>query len=661
MKKENKYKYSFARRLARWVLLVLFIMMGALAYVTYELTTSLMVESSGDMFYNCIQSSGKSISNAMSEVSVAVRNNIIDVERNVNQPSQLQAIMERIVAENPRVRSCGISFIENYFPQKGRSYCPYAWRNDSLEVEGRPIENKEAVYLEAEWFHKAVETDSAYWSEPFFDSRDGVTPLVAYMYPIHDRQGRVVAILGADLSLDFMTQLLQDQDSLFQQRAMAIPVSEDGLYQSYILLRDGTYITHPDHWRILRGNFFTHIKDADTPGTAQKAIQKMSDGERSINETSNEVRVNRTKTYLFYAPLEGTNWIFVIALPMLSLDLMGIVVGFMMLMLTAAVLLITFLVCRLAIRRAAKPLIQLAATADKVAGGQFDTSLPDINSHDEIHLLRDSFENMQHSLTTYVEELKKTTAAKASIESELKIAHDIQMSMLPKTYPAFPERNDIDIFGQVKPAKAVGGDLYDFFIIDEKLFFCIGDVSGKGVPASLVMAVTRSLFRNISSYTRKPDQIMMALNEALSNNNETGMFVTLLLGVLDLESGQLSYTNAGHNPPLLLAGDDVDVLSCDANIPAGVMSGWQFTVQHLQLKTGDIVFLYTDGLNEAEDIHLNQFGMDRMLQMAKVTVRQPQLLIEAMTSAVEMFVGTAEQNDDLTMFAIQYTKSPAQQ
>ena len=367
--------------------------------------------------------------------------------------------------------------------------------------------------------------------------------------------------------------------------------------------------------------------------------------------------MNRANSYMFYSPIGSTDWILVFSVETFAIDIIGIVLGFAMLFIITFVLLVTFFVCRLTIQRVAKPLRQLAASADQMADGQFSATLPSINSHDEIHLLRDSFANMQRSLSSYVEELKNTTAAKASIESELKIAHDIQMSMLPKTYPAFPDRHDIDIYGLVLPAKAVGGDLYDFFIHDEKLFFCIGDVSGKGVPASLVMAVTRSLFRNISAYTQQPDQIAIALNDALSSNNDMGMFVTLFLGVVDLASGHLSYTNAGHNPPLLLTDDDVSVISCDANLPAGVMSGHQFTEQHLQLKSGDSIFLYTDGLNEAENASLQQFGMERVMQLAKVTVRKPLPLIEAMMSSVQLFVGDAEQSDDLTMLAIQYTNS----
>ena len=256
-----------------------------------------------------------------------------------------------------------------------------------------------------------------------------------------------------------------------------------------------------------------------------------------------------------------------------------------------------------------------------------------------------------------MEDLKTTTAAKASIENELEIAHGIQMSMLPKKYPAFPDRTDVDVYGQVTPAKAVGGDLYDFFIHDEKLFFCIGDVSGKGIPASLVMAVTCSLFRNIAAHTTKPEIIVTGLNEALCTNNETNMFVTVFAGVLDLKTGHLSYSNAGHDMPLLIDDNGVTILSCDPNVPAGVSADWTFTSQQLVLKEGATLFLYTDGLNEAEDVRHNQFGMKRMLDVANGASSRPEELVNTMKQAVEQFVGGADQSDDLTMFAIQYLKS----
>lgn len=666
-KSRKKYNHSFARRMTLWVMLVLFVMMCALAYFIYELAKGIVVDENASTFHSSMKTSGSNISDVMSDVEVAVRNNVFDVERSLGQPDQLPEIMRRIVEQNPWVRSCGVSFVENYYSQKGRSYCPYAREetSENLPDNSKPKAVASVVvddYLAADWFQEAVAADSAYWSKPFFDNTDGKTPLVAYMHPIHDQQGKLVAVLGADLSLDFMTHLLQKQDSLFHDDMWAIQMSGEGVFNSFVLSRDGTYITHPDQRRILKGNFYVHVKDADEPGLAEEAIDRMKNGLRSESETDKTLRVNWTKSYLFFMPLEGTDWNLVVAAPMQALDLIGIIAGYMMLLMMIVMLVVTFFVSQLAIGQVAKPLKQLAASADQMAGGRFDAVLPAMKSHDEIHLLRDSFENMQHSLTSYVEELKRTTAAKASMESELKIAHNIQMAMLPKTFPAYPERQDVDIYGQVMPAKAVGGDLYDFFIRDEKLFFYIGDVSGKGVPASLFMAVTCSLMHNISSYTQDADQIMQALNNAISSRNDTVMFVTFFLGVLDLKSGSLSYANGGHNPPLLLTGDDAEELSCDANVPVGVMEGWEFTVQQLQLKPGDTLFLYTDGLNEAEDCDYQQFGMDRI----KATIRQvcndktsqqgvdSQMLVSAMTDAVKRFAGDAEQSDDLTMLAIGY-------
>lgn len=654
MKKEKKF-HSFATRLSQWVMLVLFVMMSALAIFIYYITGSVLLESEASTIKNSMKSAERSISDMMSDVMVATDNNVFDIERNLSKPDEMQAIVERIVKQNKHIRSCGISFIENYYPSKGRQFCPYAWRSDSSEVQVQRLGDVVSDYLNSKWFKEVIAKDSAYWSDPFVDGHDGKTPLVAFLQPIHDQQGRVVAVMGADLSLDFMTEFLEEQDSLTED-AMLVAPTEIPL-RSYMLSQDGTYLTHPESWHIMKGNFFQHVKDYDgEEGMAKNAIKEMKEKKVSNSETDYMMMINRTPSYLFYAPVKGTDWILVVVAPRVVLDFMGLVVGLFMLVVVLVIIQVTFLVCRFVIKRSAKPLKVLADAADMVAQGHFDTQLPSIKHNDEIHQLRDSFENMQQSLATYVEDLKTTTAAKASIENELEIAHGIQMSMLPKIYPAFPDRNDIDIYGQVTPAKAVGGDLYDFFIHDEKLFFCIGDVSGKGVPASLVMAVTRSLFRNIAAHTAHPDRMVTALNEALSDNNETNMFVTLFVGVLDLSSGHLSYSNAGHDMPLLLTDDEVIVLSCDANVPAGVIPGWTFTCQQLEMKTGTMIFLYTDGLNEAEDIHHNQFGMERMQQTAMNATRTPQQFISIMREEVAKFVGDAEQSDDLTMLAIQYKK-----
>ena len=235
---------------------------------------------------------------------------------------------------------------------------------------------------------------------------------------------------------------------------------------------------------------------------------------------------------------------------------------------------------------------------------------------------------------------------RARMAGELQVATGIQMSMVPKTFPPFPERHDLDMFATIIPAKEVGGDLYDFFIRDEKLFFCIGDVSGKGVPASLVMAVTRTTFRNLSSTENSPGRIVRAMNDNLSVMNENNMFVTFFCGVLDMKTGHLLYCNAGHNAPVLL-NTTKSLLPVVSNIPLGIMEGADFKEQETDLYYDDALFLYTDGLTEAENAAHELFGEERMMEVFS-GLKGSRDHLEKMRKSVSEFVGEA------TMLIIHY-------
>lgn len=272
--------------------------------------------------------------------------------------------------------------------------------------------------------------------------------------------------------------------------------------------------------------------------------------------------------------------------------------------------------------------------------------------------------------------LMESTAKNQRMEGELRIASMIQTAMLPKVFPPFKDRSDLNIYGLVAPAKEVGGDLYDVYVRQEKLYFCIGDVSGKGVPAALVMAMTRSLFRNITVHEDQPAVIMRKMNRALVDQNAQNMFLTLFLGVLDCETGQLEYCNAGHNAPVIVKSEELRVKSKDAalqdvasayrlevvaNLPLGIEPEYEFTAQTTQLQYDDILFLYTDGLTEAENSQHEQFGEERMMRDSRLRIRDYRLgspweIVQGMKEAVEAFRGEAEQSDDLTMLAIRYQR-----
>lgn len=243
------------------------------------------------------------------------------------------------------------------------------------------------------------------------------------------------------------------------------------------------------------------------------------------------------------------------------------------------------------------------------------------------------------------------------MEGELHIASTMQMAMLPKVFPPFSDRPELNVYGIVNPAKEVGGDLYDFFVRNDKLFFCVGDVSGKGVPAALVMAMTHSLFRNVTAHEENPAAIVSEMNKALTEQNSENMFFTLFLGVLDCKTGRLDYCNAGHNAPVLMTNAKWQMLDVVANLPLGIETDYEYQAQATQMAYNDLLFLYTDGLTEAENGSYEQYGEQRMLQCLSVmTTSRPREIIERMQTSMEVFVDGAQQSDDLTMLAIRYQK-----
>ena len=257
-----------------------------------------------------------------------------------------------------------------------------------------------------------------------------------------------------------------------------------------------------------------------------------------------------------------------------------------------------------------------------------------------------------NELQTAYDQLRETTEAKERIESELIIARDIQMSMVPSV---FPDRPGVDLYACMQPAKEVGGDLYDYVLVDDYLYFCVGDVSGKGVPASLVMAQTTRLFRSLATQEKQPAQIMQCINTEMTDERVThGMFVTMFIGLLNLKTGRLVFCNAGHNPPVL-GGDEAGgtILEIEPNAPVGLWPELVYVEEEIACIKGRPLFVYTDGLTEAENADLQQFGEERMLETLRHTqFKNSQQVIETLRAEVEKHRNGEEPNDDLTMLCL---------
>ena len=318
-----------------------------------------------------------------------------------------------------------------------------------------------------------------------------------------------------------------------------------------------------------------------------------------------------------------------------------------------------FVFCTWAIYHMVKPLRQFAESAISIAEGDMDAALPEIQSKDELLQLRNAFDHMLHSLKQHISDLQATTASKERLQSELKIAHDIQMGMIPTS---FPQRQDLDLFASMTPAKEVGGDLYDFIIEGDELFFIIGDVAGKGVPASLYMAVTRTLFRNLAGNYQSAANIVREMNHAIASTNDSYVFVTLFVGVLDMKTHYLTYCNAAHNAPVLITPQgQCSLLEVETNLPVGIEDRYNYGEQQLDFPPGSALLLYTDGLTEAtyfsQDGSRKLFGEHRVLHDVEKNSRSSAVeIIDFLKQHVAVFADGTEQSDDLTMLFLRHGK-----
>ena len=567
-----------------------------------------------------------------------VASNMIEwlVMRHPDRPDSMFVYSEAALKENPEFFNCSIAFEPYFFEKYGRYFSAYSKRNgDSIRTMQGGSDSYQYFYMD--WYLMPKLLDKMCWTEPYMDldvATNTKEMLTSYCNPIVDKEGKFLGVVNIGLSLSWLSNTIS--------AVKPYPNS-----YSIMVGHGGTYFVHPDTTKLLNETIFTETMEReDTAQTALgHAMQRGEEGMRQLN-------VDGVDSYVFYKPLGQTGWSMAIVCP--ESDIFG---GFdrlrrtVMTIVTVGLLLMLFFFIRI-ITSELQPLRRLAQEAETIASGQFDTKLPDFKRTDEIGQLSHSFGNMQNSLVSYIEELKATTAQKASIESELNVASSIQMSMLPSV---FPNREGLDMYASMTPAKEVGGDLYGYLLIDDSLYFCLGDVSGKGVPASLFMAQVTRLFRTLANQQMPPAEICTRMNDALSGDeNPTNMFVTMFIGLVDLKTGHLSFCNAGHNPPIIGGGESHgDFLKMLTNFPIGVLPDLEFQGEEISSIKGRPLFIYTDGLNEAENMENDQFGDDHLLDILRNThFDSARQVIETLAAEVEHHRGGADPNDDLTMMCL---------
>lgn len=526
------------------------------------------------------------IEQMVARVETAIGNLHWTLEQSIVHQDSIYPVLHRLMMLNPDLVGCAIAFPPNYFKGTGYWYEPYVFRNGDV-LEDKQIGSANHDYFNTHWYTDAMASDHGLWTEPYIDSISSEGMVCSYVVPLCDASGRTVAVFAADVLLDWLGDICEQEASVY----------------TYLFSDAGRLMVCPDSSMVMRYTMeeVASLYNDTLAAHLHRAVLQDLQGAAVVD-------YNGEKSHIYYSPVGGhTGWSMLLLFPDKEIY-KGLhhVSRILIISMLLGLILLGFIMWR-------------------------------------------TFRSMRN--------LGEVRAEKERIGSELLIARNIQMGMLPKTFPPSPDCKEVTIYGSLEPAKEVGGDLYDFHVQNDHLLFCVGDVSGKGVPASLMMAVTRSLFRTVSYQTEQPDEIMKRINDSLSEMNENLLFVTFFVGILDLKTGHLSYSNAGHCAPVII-GSTLSTLKMDTNIPLGVMSGWDYTKQECHIDPGSIIFLYTDGLNEAQDAVYNQFGEKRMMaELEKMGAATPRQLIDHMSAEIHRFENGTEQSDDLTMLAIKYAKA----
>ena len=639
--------HSFAKRLTKRVMLtVLATMLASLTLVFSIVYYGVKAETRG-RYQTIMKLVSEKLENILSHEEVCARNVFAEIPNRLESPETVLRALENEMRLNSYIDGYFVAFEPGYFPQYEYWFEAYLHRND---LHARNIGSSKHDYFQRDWYKRGKNEEDGYWTDPYFDDWSEKDIVCTFAMPLYDRMGRKVGVCGADMSLKWLVKELNTiNEKSYNTGLVNIHLSSDFIFHTFIITNKGTYVAHPDEKRVMQENVMSYIDQNDEE--AVNAVNEMMAQKHGIASMT----IDGNYSTVYYMPIKSTDWEIAIAVPKKTFWLPAIFVLTLLIVVTLVGLWLVYKFSRSTIHQAVKPLSALSKSANEVSKGNFDTPLPELTYRDEIGDLRDSFASMQTSLAKYVIDMKQKAAQEAALNNELEVARNIQMSMVPREFPPYPQRDDIDIYGYLEPAKSIGGDLYDFFIRDEKLFFCIGDVSGKGIPAALVQSATHFMFRIMSQREDDPSRIVSNINDVFAAENDSSMFCTFFLGVLDLKTHVLEYCNAGHELPILVTSEATEI-RVKPNIAMGLYMERQYRKEQTELPSGSVLILYTDGLKEAIDSTEECYGRERILtSLQRVIIKgatEPSDYIRQLVNDVTLYVGDMPQADDLTLLAI---------
>jgi sigma-B regulation protein RsbU (phosphoserine phosphatase) len=631
-------------KLRLYILTGILIIYTSILLLNYYSTRKLLINSLKKDVTHLAQATVNEISGVLA-CAEKIPLNLAPILENVgNNEPKLRNSLEPIVLINKEVFGACVAFEPYSFNPDQYFFAPYYYRCGESACF-KMLGEQDYDYFDLDWYQIPKLLEKPLWSEPYFDKNGGNIIMSTFSAPFYKNVNGVKkfnGIVTVDLDLSWLRNIVDSMD-----------IIKNGF--AFLISKKGTFLTHPVDSLVMNESVYSLADAINSPQLRQI-------GKQMINGETAYARIDPfdvdKKALLYFTPLPNNNWSLGIIFPEKEL-FAGLDAQFrIMLFLGVVGVILLFIVITIISKNITRPLEKLAAIAGELGEGNFDVQLPAIKSKDEIGRLTHSFDVMKRELKVYIKNLEETTAAKNKIESELKIAHDIQQGIIPKTFPPFPDRDDVDIYAILDPAREVGGDLYDFFFLDKThLLFAVGDVSGKGVPASLFMAITRTLLRAKANLSYNVGEIMTNINLELCKDNENAMFVTFFVGILDLQSGEFEYCNAGHPFPYILRENgELHVIDQTHGMPVGLFDAGAYKQSKLFLTNKDSVVIYTDGVSEAFNEKRELMGTPKLEGILTGVAKEnsPKVITKTLLNETRKFVGNAEQSDDITILVMSY-------
>lgn len=560
--------------------------------------------------------------------------------------TSISRLLRDTVEGNSEIFGSTIAFEPYAFTKKIKAFAPYVCRSrDGLQYV--QLANGSYDYFTKDWYSIPRATGKPSWSAPYFDEGGGNVLMTTFSCPFFSmnadgKPGKLRGVVTADMSLDGLTAMVN-----------AVKIAETGY--AFLISENGTFLAHPHRPLVMRESVFSLSEERGDPGLRKLGRRMLAE---DVGYVQGYTNLMGKESLLAFARLPHAGWSVGVVFPTSELFAKRNRLNRTMIALALAGITLLVAVSFFSARSLTDPLRAMARATQRIAEGDLNVDLSHIAGQDEVGQLADAFTKMTADLQKYIKDLTETTAAKQRIESELSIAARIQRSMLPSKFPAFPNRNEFDIHALMRPAKEVGGDFYDFFLVDsDHLCVVVGDVSGKGVPAALFMAVTKYLIQAAVSIEERPDAALSMVNAHLARDNESCTFVTIFLGILNLKTGEFLYANGGHNPPVLAENNyETAFLGRPGGPVVGIMDEAEFRMDRLVLTPGALLVIYSDGVTEAFDVNGVAFAEDRLRDaVTKCRGDLPDAVSKGLLQEIDTFCAGAPQADDITILALKIT------